>query len=195
MEIQAAMKVIDRGNLVAIGEVTLDKVLTIYRIRVLRFTDENGKEDWKVYLPKKKTKEGWDSVLRLLDDTLKSQIENAVFESIHWELMRDVELNPQLEVKVNLYTKDELLGFANVIYEGQLELHGIQIRKGKEGKGIRLVYPYHITPDGKAQRLLQPLQGKLQSQILEKVSVEYEKAIDEQKKQQKRLESKRGKER
>lgn len=178
MEIKANMRMVDRGNLVAIGEVILDKIFTVSPVKVLRFTTEEGEEDWKVYLPQKKTKDGWDSVVRLQDRSLKEQLNKTVFESIHWELARDVDVDPKIEASVTLYAKDELLGFADVMYEGQVEIHGIQIRKAKEGEGIRLIYPYTMNAEGKPQGLVSPLRGKVENRIQEKVGEAYQKALE-----------------
>lgn len=56
MDIQANMRLVDKGSVVAVGEVLIDGLFAIRPVKVLGLDAE--RKGWKVYLPQKKQADG-----------------------------------------------------------------------------------------------------------------------------------------
>ncbi len=155
MKIESNMKIINKNGLVAVGSITLDEIITIKKVKVLDFSTEEErqqeKENWKISMPQRKGKEGWNGVIFLRNSEIREKIEEKVYEGIRKNLVCDLGLNPLIEVSITLYKKDTLVGYANILYEKMVEIRGIQIHE--EGTGIRLKLPYNIF-DGKFESLI-----------------------------------------
>lgn len=155
MKIESNMKIINKNGLVAVGSITLDEIITIKNIKVLDFSTEEerekGTENWKIVMPQRKGKEGWNGVIFLRNPEIREKIEEKVYEGIRKNLVCDLGMNPLIEISITLYKKDTLVGYANILYEKMIEIRGIQIHE--EETGIRLKLPYNIF-DGKFESLI-----------------------------------------
>ena len=180
MKIDSNMKIINKNGLVAIGSITLDKVITIQDVKVLdRASEEEraqGKENWMISMPRRKGKEGWNGVVFLRNSDIKEKIEEKVYDGIRKNLMCDLGLEPKIDVQITLYSKDTLAGYANILYENAVEIRGIQIHK--TGAGIRLKLPYNLN-DGKFQGLIQINTERVADLIKVKVEETYSKMVQE----------------
>lgn len=135
MDIEAKMQIVNRKDLIAVGDVTLDNKITLHQVKVLKLGEKTT-----VALPRRKTPEGWKNIVTLLAPELKAEIEKNVLEAVWKEAKRSV---PQLswEVHVHLYEgKNGLKGYASILYPEIFELTGIQIKEN--GKKLQVVYPY-----------------------------------------------------
>lgn len=146
---KAEMKLVDKGNLVAIGDVTLDEVIKIKQVKVISMIRE-GKEMMFVSLPKQKTvKEGkvvWNNVCKTLTPESRNRLEEAVMDSIKNELKKDMKLQPEIDVKIHPVNKGHLKAYAEIVYDGIFEIGSVKIVEGKNG--LFVSYPSQAAEQG-----------------------------------------------
>lgn len=180
MNIEANMKVVDKKGLIAVGSIVLDGIITIEDVKMLDLTSEEdkiqGKKNWILSMPRRKGADGWFNTVVLRDPEIKKQIEVAVNEAIRKNLLRDLNLEPQIEVQIILCNKGTLKGYANVLYEKAVEIRSIQIHGDEEGIYIKL--PYNIN-EGRFQILVHVNTERMSSIIKNKVEEAYSKAMQE----------------
>lgn len=146
---KAEMKLVDKGNLVAIGDVTLDEVIKIKQVKVISMIRE-GKEMMFVSLPKQKTvKEGkvvWNNVCKTLTPESRNRLEEAVMDSIMNELKKDMKLQPEIDVKIHPVNRGHLKAYAEIVYDGIFEIGSVKIVEGKNG--LFVSYPSQAAEQG-----------------------------------------------
>lgn len=193
MKIEANMRIINKQNLVAVGSVTLDEVITIHSVKLLDMTTDEekkqGKENWMISMPRRKGAEMWSSVAVLRDPKIKEQVEQAVYDAVRKNLTCDLDFEPQIDVQVIPYRNGTLVGYANVLYEKAVELRSIQIHQ-IDGK-LQVKLPYNLYDD-KFQILLQVNTERMKDRIQQKVEEAYQEKVqqrapkEQQEKKQKR---------
>jgi len=140
VDVKADMRIVDKGSLLAAGDVTIDGLFTIHGVKVVSFTKENGEAKSSVLLPRRKLGESdWRDVLEVTKE-VKKEIDLAVSESLYKIAQTDIH-KPKVDVSVNVYQKEDLLGYATVTYENAITIKNIRIYKTKDGAGIRLAFP------------------------------------------------------
>ena len=123
----AEMKIVNKGNLIAIGDVTLDRVIKIKKVKVLSLKDKNGDELILIELPRQKiTKEGktiWHSICRTLTSESRKNLEKAVMDSLKTELAKDLFVDPEIIVHIQVVrNKGNLKAYAKIEYDGIFEI-------------------------------------------------------------------------
>lgn len=176
MKIEADMKVLTKGNLVAVGSVTLDDMIRITNVKVVNFGIKDGKEDWKVLMPRKKKLEGWTNIINITDPEVLREITEAVYAAIREDLARDIGKQPEIETEVVVYQKNEMLGYAKLIYEGTIEIQGIQIRKGTDAQHPKILFPFTVE-DNRIDNLVEPLTAGIRQKLKESVTEAYLEAV------------------
>lgn len=180
MKIEANMRFVDSGNLVGIGDVIIDDLFRISQVKVLSLKGEDGKEKWQVYLPRKKTNDGWSNVTVIKDTELRRRIEQEVCLSLGNHALSDIPRD-DIQVRIVLCHKDRLLGYANVLYKNAIEFQNIQIRQ--DGDNIRIVFPYNVAGQ-KCEGLVAPMSSFAYEDIQNKVQSAYHEAVAGQKRQE-----------
>lgn len=177
MDIDANMRIIDKGNLVAAGELVIDGIFKISQVKVLNLPKADKNPNWVVLMPRKKTTDGWSNAVFIQDEAIKQLIRDKVFESIRKELTKDLGLEQhKFSVKITPYKKGNMLGYASVCYDDALEFQNIQIRKDGNKGGIRLVFPYNLS-DKQYQPLVNTLTQMVRDKITEEVEAEYNRSV------------------
>lgn len=134
---EADMKLINNGgSLVAVGKVTLDRVIVIQQVKIIQ--GENG---LFVSLPRqsvhRKEKAEWHNILTILTEQAREEMERAVMESMKKELLRNTAPVSKLQVKITeIPTESCLKAFVTVHYDNILTIQGIRIM---ESNGKRWV--------------------------------------------------------
>lgn len=144
MEIEARMRLINKGSLVAVGDVVIDNMITLHQVKVLSINHKgSGENKVMVSLPRRQTQNGWKNMVGFIKPELKKVIEDAVLQEVWKEAKRPL---PQCdwEISVHLYEgKNGLKGYAAIVNPGVLEITGIQIRES-DGE-LKVVYPYALS--------------------------------------------------
>lgn len=171
----AEMKIVNKGNLIAIGDVTLDRVIKIKKVKVLSLKNQNGDELILIELPRQKiTKEGktiWHSVCRTLTSQSRKNLEKAVMDSLKTELAKDLFVNPEIIVHVQaVRNKGNLKAYAKIEYDGIFEISDLRILQGS--RGLFVAYPEELTDKG-AVNLIYPETSLVRELINHKVLEAY----------------------
>lgn len=147
MEVSANMHMYEHNNVVAIGEITINKNMVVKNVRVLSKKDEAGKENLFVSLPGYVAPDGkWKSIVSAIDKTDKEDIHAAVIESLKKDLTKDIAL-PEVEARVTLYEKNNIVGLATIKVSG-LSIDSIQICKSSNDKIYVKMPQYKVEKDG-----------------------------------------------
>ena len=147
MKIDANMRVVNNDTLLAVGDIILDDKFVIHQVKVLNLKDADGNKKPVVCMPRKKTKDGWSNAVVIHDKKLQDEINKKVVESVMSSLQNDIGFEDrQIEAKITLYNgSGKVRAYADLVYEGLIEIKGIQIREEKDG--LKTVYPYNMSDD------------------------------------------------
>lgn len=174
MKIEADMRLLTKGNFVAVGSVILDGIIKISNVKVINFDQGDGKEHWKVLMPRKKKQDGWSNIINVKSPELLQEIESEVYKALCRDFSRDYEPKSELDVKVVICKKNELLGYANITYGHAVEISGIQIRGTEDN--IRVVFPYSVD-ENKIDSLVEPMTADTRAMIKEAVTEAYQNEL------------------
>ena len=177
----AEMKIVNKGNLIAIGDVTLDRVIKIKKVKVLSLKNQIGNEVILIELPRQKiTKEGktiWHSVCRTLTSQSRKNLEKAVMDSLKTELAKDLFVNPEIIVHVQaVRNKGNLKAYAKIEYDGIFEISDLRILQGS--RGLFVAYPEEFTDKGSVN-LIYPETSLVRELISHKVLEAYSEKTKE----------------
>lgn len=178
MDIQANMRLVDKGSVVAVGEVLIDGLFAIRPVKVLGLDAE--RKDWKVYLPQKKQADGkWTPVLEV-DKKVFEKIKIAVMDSLK-EVMGVPDLYKEdVQVDIRPYADKAgtgFLGYADVTYEG-IKIKDIQMFRN--GADFRVNLP-GMTVNNEKAYLVQPTSVFVKNNITKLVQAAYDEKIQSRK--------------
>lgn len=176
MKIEADMKVVTKGNLVAVGSITLDEIIRISNVKVVNFGFQDGREDWKVLMPRKKKLDSWTNIINITDPEVLREVTEAVYTAIRKDLLRDIGKQPEIKTEVVVYQKNEILGYAKVTYGGAVEIQGIQIRKGADAQHPKILFPFTVE-DNRIDNLVEPMTAGIRQKLKESVTEVYFEAV------------------
>lgn len=134
MDIRIRMRLVNKGELVAVGDVCLDNMVILHQVKVLTL---GGKT--VISFPRRHQQNGWKNITTMKPE-LRKEIEKKVLEAVWKEAKKPLpEYKWEISVQV-YYGENGLRGFASISYPGILEISGLQIKE-REGK-LQVVYPY-----------------------------------------------------
>ena len=140
MKIRAEMNVIDKGNLVASGDVFLNEQIVIHQVKLITMKDKKtGVDKWVVVMPNKRKGDTWDKVVYIKNAEIYKDIEAAVIDSTERAVRKDLG-SYELDVQVRLFDKGDTRGYATVTFNDAVEIHGIRLYE-RDGQ-IKVAYPY-----------------------------------------------------
>ena len=140
MKIRAEMNVIDKGNLVASGDVFLNEQIVIHQVKLITMKDKKtGVDKWVVVMPNKRKGDTWDKVVYIKNAEIYKDIEAAVIDSTERAVRKDLG-SYDLDVEVRLFNKGDTRGYATVTFNDAVEIHGIRLYE-RDGQ-IKVAYPY-----------------------------------------------------
>ena len=138
MEIEARMRLVNYNALIAVGDVTIDNMITLHEVKVVMLNEKTI-----ISLPRKQTASGWKNVVSFMSPELRKTIEEKVLEAV-WAETRKPLPRAEWEISVKPYQGDKgLKGYATISYPGMMEITGIQIVE-REGRN-QIVYPYGFS--------------------------------------------------
>lgn len=146
MDVEARMDLIMKDSLVAVGDVEIDRLITIHQVKVLALDPE--RKDWKIYLPRRQGKDGWVNAISLDDKSLMKQIQEAVFADIHKRSVGSVL--DDIQVTARPYQdryNSSFLGYADISYKNVLKIPNVKVFQA--GDTVRLGWPNAQGRDGK----------------------------------------------
>lgn len=180
MEVSANMHMYEHNNVVAIGEITINKNMVVKNVRVLSKKDEDGKEKYFVSMPGYATSDGtWKSIVSATNKTDKEDIQAAVIESLKNDLSKDISL-PEVEARVTLYEKNNIVGLASIKVSG-LSIDSIQICKSSQGNIYVKMPQYKVEKDGttKWNDIVYPNSAAMRHKISQVIIDTYQEKIKE----------------
>ena len=127
MKIRAEMNIIDKGNLVAAGDVFLEEQIVIHQVKLIATKNKDtGRDMWVVAMPDKKKGDTWDKVVYIKDKDVYKEIETAVIQSVEHALRKDLG-NYNLQIDIRLFEKGDTKAYATVTFNNAVEIHGIRL--------------------------------------------------------------------
>jgi len=140
VKVRAEMNIIDKGSLVAVGDVFLEEKIVIHQVKLIATKNkETGADMWVVVMPDKKKGDAWDKVVFVKDKDVYKEIETAVMQSVEHALKKDLgEYN--LKVDVRLFDKGDTKAYATITFNDAVEIHGIRLYE-RDGQ-LKVAYPY-----------------------------------------------------
>ena len=145
MRVRAEMNLVNKGGLLAAGDVYLDEKIVIHKVKLVKTTDkESGREKCVVTMPSKKKGENWEKVVNIKNADVYQQIEQAVITQVD-TLMKQNREPHHLDVSIRLYENGDTRGYATAIFNGSVEIRGIRITE-RDGK-LRVNFPYEKWED------------------------------------------------
>ena len=176
MKIRAEMNVIDKGNLVASGDVYLNEQIVIHQVKLITMKDKKtGVDKWVVVMPDKKKGDTWDKVVYIKDRDVYKEIESAVIQSVEHALKKDMG-EYRLDVSIRLFDKGDTKAYATITFNDAVEIHGIRLYE-REGE-LKVAYPYEKR-DETYQNLAGPATLYVKSFMEEDIKEAYEKKVKE----------------
>ena len=139
MSIRADMNIIDRNNLVAVGDVFLDEMFVIHQVKVVEKADKDGNMTWFVSLPGKKKGDGWEKIVKIKDPDLRTRINDAVIDETKRARQKDLG-GQNLAAEIRLYDKGDTKAYATVIFNDAVQIENVRICE-KDGK-LTVYYPF-----------------------------------------------------
>ena len=132
MKVRAEMNIIDKGSLVAAGDVFLEEKIVIHQVKLIATKNkETGNDMWVVVMPDKKKGDTWDKVVYIKDRDVYKEIESAVIQSVEHALKKDMG-EDRLDVSIRLFDKGDTKAYATITFNDAVEVHGIRLYK-REG--------------------------------------------------------------
>lgn len=180
MEVSANMHMYEHNNVVAIGEVTINKNMVIKNVRVLSKKDEAGNEKLFVSMPGYVTPDGiWKSIVSATNKKDREDIQAAVIESLSKDLSKDISL-PEVEARVSLYEKNNIIGLASIKVSG-LSIDSIQICKSLNDTVYVKMPQYKVEKDGVTQwnDIVYPNSAAMRHKISKTLIETYQEKIKE----------------
>ena len=133
MKVRAEMNIIDKGNLVAAGDVFLEEKIVIHQVKLIATKNkETGNDMWVVVMPDKKKGDTWDKVVYIKDRDVYKEIESAVIQSVEHALKKDMG-EYRLDVSIRLFDKGDTKAYATITFNDAVEIHGIRLYE-REGE-------------------------------------------------------------
>ena len=176
MKIRAEMNLIDKGNLVAVGDVFLNEQIVIHQVMLITMKDKKtGVDKWVVVMPDKKKGDTWDKVVYIKDRDVYKEIESAVIQSVEHALKKDMG-EYRLDVSIRLFDKGDTKAYATITFNDAVEIHGIRLYE-REGE-LKVAYPYEKR-DETYQNLAGPATLYVKSFMEEDIKEAYEKKVKE----------------
>ena len=164
MKVRAEMNIIDKGSLVAAGDVFLEEKIVIHQVKLIATKNkETGNDMWVVVMPDKKKGDTWDKVVYIKDRDVYKEIESAVIQSVEHALKKDMG-----EYRTKAY--------ATITFNDAVEIHGIRLYE-REGE-LKVAYPYEKR-DETYQNLAGPATLYVKSFMEEDIKEAYEKKVKE----------------
>ena len=133
MYVEANMKVMEKDNMIAFGEVKINNCICIKNVKLMK----NEEGVMFVSMPRVKNGEEWTDLCYPKTKEAKEELTKAIIESIKAEITKDLDL-PQLEVNVSIYEKDNLRGLATVTID-DFVMKNARIMDAQKG----YLYPCH----------------------------------------------------
>ncbi|MCC8051912.1 MAG: SpoVG family protein [Clostridiales bacterium] len=169
----------NNNSLMAVGNVTINELITIKGVKFMEFPQEDGTKKAVVLLPRREVKKedgksDWKPVFDVTKE-MKAEIDRVVGESMKGRVVNELH-KPEIEVSVTPYqdSSNGFLGYASIKFDGALTIKGVRIYENRDGEGIRLSYP----SDEKNKYGIVAIQGSIfKTAILEKTQEAYEEAI------------------
>ena len=176
MKIRAEMNIIDKGNLVAAGDVFLEEQIVIHQVKLIATKNKDtGRDMWVVAMPDKKKGDTWDKVVYIKDKDVYKEIETAVIQSVEHALRKDLG-NYNLQIDIRLFEKGDTKAYATVTFNNAVEIHGIRLYE-REGE-LKVAYPYEKR-DETYQNLAGPATLFIKDQMETDIREAYEEKIKE----------------
>ncbi len=140
MKVRAEMNIIDKGSLVAAGDVFLEEKIVIHQVKLIATKNKDtGTDMWVVVMPDKKKGDSWDKVVYIKDKSVYKEIETAVIQSVEHALKKDLG-EYHLDISIRLFEKGDTKAYATITFNNAVEIHGIRIYE-RDGN-LKIAYPY-----------------------------------------------------
>ena len=176
MKVRAEMNIIDKGSLVAAGDVFLEEKIVIHQVKLIATKNkETGNDMWVVVMPDKKKGDTWDKVVYIKDRDVYKEIESAVIQSVEHALKKDMG-EYHLDVSIRLFDKGDTKAYATITFNDAVEIHGIRLYE-RDGQ-LKIAYPYEKR-DETYQNLAGPATLYVKSFMEEDIKDAYEKKVKE----------------
>lgn len=167
MKVRAEMNIVDKGNIMASGDVFLNEMFVIHNVRIMKKMKEDGEMDWFVSMPSRRRGEEWERVVTIKDPDLRKKIEDEVQASAEKALHKDLG-DFSLSVDIRLYEAGDTRGYATIVFNDMVQIDNIRISE-KDGK-LSVHYPYEKSGDY-YQNLVGPatifIKNRCEEQILD----------------------------
>lgn len=172
------------GSLIAVGDVTLDNVMTIKQVKLMSLRQEDGQMKNVVCLPRKKVmldgEAVWKNIFDLSPES-RRDLELAVYDSVKREVSKGlflVDERLKISVKVNP-GGGNIKGKATLSYDGMVTISNIHIMQGKNG--LFVSYPSSKSKTGEYAQLFQPINRYSGEMLGSAILNAYEDCVKKQK--------------
>ncbi|MBR1899569.1 MAG: septation protein SpoVG family protein [Lachnospiraceae bacterium] len=176
MKVRAEMNIIDKGSLVAAGDVFLEEKIVIHQVKLIATKNKDtGNDMWVVVMPDKKKGDAWDKVVYVKDRNVYKEIESAVIQSVEHALKKDLG-DYRLKVDIRLFEKGDTKAYATVTFNDAVEIHGVRLYE-RDGQ-LKVAYPYEKR-DETYQNLAGPATLYVKNLMEVNITEAYEKKLKE----------------
>ena len=124
MKVRAEMNIVDKGNIMASGDVFLNEMFVIHNVRIMKKMKEDGEMDWFVSMPSRRRGEEWERVVTIRDPDLRKKIEDEVQASAEKALHKDLG-DFSLSVDIRLYEVGDTRGYATIVFNDMVQIDNI----------------------------------------------------------------------
>lgn len=175
MKIEANMTIMEKDNMMAFGEVTINNCLCIKNLKLMK----NKDGQMFVSMPRVKKGEEWTDLCYAKTPEARDELLSAITEAVKKEVTKDMDL-PGLEVNVNLFEKDNLRGLATIVIE-DFAVKNVKIVNGPKGLFVSMPQYKIIGADGTAvyKDIVYPTSAAMREKISSKILEAYEEKVKE----------------
>lgn len=187
MDIKVSLKVNEdvitgkkEGTECASGWVELEDAIK-FPIRLMKYhSKEENKDKIFVSYPNKKGTNGYDNILYPVDPDVREEIQTAIFDELHKQILKGVNHPDIEEVKVTPFKEEKKAG--NVLVKGVasiktcgIMINGILIKESSKGLFVQM--PQHRAANGEFHDTVYGTNPMMQSIIKNAVLDEYNNII------------------
>ncbi|MGO5053353.1 septation protein SpoVG family protein [Lachnospiraceae bacterium LCP25S3_G4] len=175
MYVEAHMKMAEKDNMVAFGEVAINNCFRIKNVKLMKNT--NG--ELFVSMPRYKGKEDdWNDLVYPKTKEAKEELTKAIVESLKLEILKDVNL-PHIEVKISICEKDNLKGLATLTID-DFVIKNVRIMDSSNGLFVSMPQYKSIDKEtGKEEYrdIVYPTSAAMRTKVGEKVLEAYQNEL------------------
>lgn len=130
MHVMAKVKPIEKDNLYAVSDVTINNCITIRNIRIM----QNKEGKMFIAMPQVKNKDNWKAIIELDNQAVRSDITKAILEEYAKTIQREIACDYDLCVKsISICDTDSLKAVLSLNLEG-VTINNVKVLEDKKGE-------------------------------------------------------------